>query len=231
MRLLERAYKLSHELMWVEVPLLLAEGRVRYGFRWADLARITDTDLTPQALLKRHASTVATIIRVVRGVVRNFSDRQQRTRRTTHRGIDEGQIVAQFRLQERGIIAFWRQAVVPLLLSGGIAVSSHDTGRHPAPLLDVDALLLGPRANRVGIDGARAPPAGAAGPARAAELAGMRNVLLQSGTQFLAVRRAKVDLVLGAVQAEADGALGLTAVNVIDVESLYLLGHGNLPLL
>jgi hypothetical protein len=66
MHMLDRVYKLSHELMWVEVPLLLAEGRVRYGFGWADLARITDTDMTPQALHKRHASRVATIIRVAK---------------------------------------------------------------------------------------------------------------------------------------------------------------------
>ena len=54
------------------------------------------------------------------------------------------------------------------LLSGGLAVSGHDIGRHPAALLDVDALVLGPGADRVRVDGARVPPGAAADPARAA---------------------------------------------------------------
>ena len=54
------------------------------------------------------------------------------------------------------------------LLSGGLAVSGHDIGRHPAALLHVDALVLGPGADRVRVDGARVPPGAAADPARAA---------------------------------------------------------------
>jgi hypothetical protein len=36
---------------------------------------------------------------------------------------------------------------------------------------------------------------------------------------------AQVDLVLGAVQPEADRAVGLAAVKVVDEQGLYLLGH------
>jgi hypothetical protein len=36
----------------------------------------------------------------------------------------------------------------------------------------------------------------------------------------------QVDLIFRAVQPEADGSLGSTAVKVIDEQGLYLLGHG-----
>jgi hypothetical protein len=36
----------------------------------------------------------------------------------------------------------------------------------------------------------------------------------------------QVDLILGAVQPEPDGALGGAAVEVIDEQGLYLLSHG-----
>ena len=68
-------------------------------------------------------------------------------------------------------------------------------------------------------------------PAGAADLTGMGDVCLQRGAQFLAVRSVQVDLIVGAVQAKADGALGVTAVNVVDVKGLHLLGHEHIPFL
>jgi hypothetical protein len=35
----------------------------------------------------------------------------------------------------------------------------------------------------------------------------------------------QVDLVFGAVQTEADSAFSLTAIEIIDKQGLYLLGH------
>jgi hypothetical protein len=64
------------------------------------------------------------------------------------------------------------------LLPGSLAVSGHDIGRNPAALLDIDALVLGSCADRVGVEGARVPGA-AADPAGAGDLAGMSDVGLQ----------------------------------------------------
>jgi hypothetical protein len=36
----------------------------------------------------------------------------------------------------------------------------------------------------------------------------------------------QIDLVLGAVQSEADSVFSLTAIEIIDEQGLYLLGHG-----
>ena len=44
--------------------------------------------------------------------------------------------------------------------------------------------------------------------------------------QRLGMLGVQVDLVLGAVQTEADSAFSLTAIEIIDQQSLYLLGHG-----
>jgi hypothetical protein len=114
------------------------------------------------------------------------------------------------------------------LLSGGLAVPGHDIGRHPAAFLDVDALASGPGADRRGVRGGRAPAA-AGSPAGAADLAGVRDERLQGVAQCLAVRRAQVDFIVGAVQGEADGPLGLAAVDVIDVEGLDFLGYAVAP--
>jgi hypothetical protein len=46
-------------------------------------------------------------------------------------------------------------------------------------------------------------------------------------SQRLGMIRAQVDLILGAVQPEADVTFSVTAVKVIDEQGLYLLGHGN----
>jgi hypothetical protein len=47
--------------------------------------------------------------------------------------------------------------------------------------------------------------------------------------QFLIVRGAQVDFVVGAVQAEPDRALGRAAVDVVDKQSLDLLDHMRSP--
>ena len=41
--------------------------------------------------------------------------------------------------------------------------------------------------------------------------------------QFFAVRHAQVDLIVGAVKTEADSALGLATIDIVDEEFLYLL--------
>jgi hypothetical protein len=51
------------------------------------------------------------------------------------------------------------------------------------------------------------------------------DVSRQRFPQCVSILGAQVDLVLRTVQSEADGALCLVAVEVIDKESLYLLGH------
>ena len=43
------------------------------------------------------------------------------------------------------------------------------------------------------------------------------------------MRRAQVDLIVGAAQREADGPLGIAAVDVINVEGLHFLGHAAAP--
>jgi hypothetical protein len=49
----------------------------------------------------------------------------------------------------------------------------------------------------------------------------------QSGAKFFVVLAAEVDLVLGAIEGEADGPLRLAAVYVIDEQGLDFLGHVN----
>ena len=62
-------------------------------------------------------------------------------------------------------------------------------------------------------------PPGTAGSPRGLHIARQRV------SQRLGMLGVQVDLVVGAVQAEADGAVSLTAVEVIDEQGLYLLGH------
>jgi len=39
----------------------------------------------------------------------------------------------------------------------------------------------------------------------------------------------QVDLILGAIQPEADSPFGLAAIEVVDEQGLYLLGHRLFP--
>ena len=111
------------------------------------------------------------------------------------------------------------------LSADGRLVLLDDVGRDAAAVLDLDALPLGPLADLGGVDGGAAPRR-----PRAALLAvppappGVREVLPQCLAQFVAVRGAEVDLVFRAVQAEADGAGRLAAVEVINEQRLNLSG-------
>ena len=61
--------------------------------------------------------------------------------------------------------------------------------------------------------------------------AGSMYIARQRLLQRLGMLGVQVDLILGAVQPEADGAFGLGAVKVVDIQDLYLLGHGcSIPL-
>jgi hypothetical protein len=53
----------------------------------------------------------------------------------------------------------------------------------------------------------------------------VREVLLQCLAELVVVRGAEVDLVFRAVQAEADGAGRLAAVEVVNEQGLNSLGH------
>src|SRR6202042_3138439 len=91
----------------------------------------------------------------------------------------------------------------------GRLVLLDDAGRDTAAVLDLDALPLGPLADLCGVDGGAAAPGARRAPGRAASPPGVRQVVPQCLAQLVAVRRAEVDLVFRAVQAEADGAVRL----------------------
>jgi hypothetical protein len=65
-----------------EIPLLLGEGRVRYGLRWADLADLADiasseagmVQRSPQALHKRFGPTVNRLARAAETMSRGADD-------------------------------------------------------------------------------------------------------------------------------------------------------------
>ena len=88
----------------------------------------------------------------------------------------------------------------------GRLVPLEDAGRDTAAVLHLDALLLGPLADLGAVDGSATALDTGRGPGRAADPAGVREVLLQYLAEVVAVRRAEVDLVFRAVQAEADGS-------------------------
>ena len=102
----------------------------------------------------------------------------------------------------------------------GRLVALDDVGRDTAAVLDLDALPLGPLADLGGVDGGAASAAGRA-PGRAAGPPGVRAVQLQCLAQLVAVRGAEVDLVFRPVQAEADGAGRLAAVEVVNEQSEF----------
>src|SRR4051794_31723793 len=115
------------------------------------------------------------------------------------------------------------------LVPCGFAVPGDHAGWDASALLDVKAVLPRPGANSHGVVGTwLATCAGGGTAPTAADLAGVGNVGLQGIAQLVTVLGAEVDFVLGAVQGEADGALGLAAVDVVDEHCLDLLGHGML---
>ena len=99
-------------------------------------------------------------------------------------------------------------------------------GRHAAAVLDLDALGLGPFADLSGVQAAGRRPAPAPrGPASGAAPPRGLDVPRERLAERFGVLRVQVDLVLGTIQRKADGTLCLTAIDVIDEQGLYLLGH------
>jgi hypothetical protein len=104
---------------------------------------------------------------------------------------------------------------------------------YPATVLYLDALCLCPLADLSGVQpAARLPASSAARPlGSCGDPPGDPYVAGQRIAQFPGVLGVQVDLVLRAVQAEADGSLGGAAVKVVDEQGLYLLSHGrSIPL-
>src|SRR5215470_2055544 len=100
-------------------------------------------------------------------------------------------------------------------------------GRHPAAVLDLDPLRLGPFTDLGGVQPAgRRTTSGPRGPASGTTAAAGRiDIPRKRLAEFLGVLRVQVDLVLGTVQRKAHGTLCLTAIDVIDEQGLYLLSH------
>ena len=114
----------------------------------------------------------------------------------------------------------------PLVSGSGLELD-HQPSRHPSAVFHVDPLRLSPLADLGAVHTARRCPAPAAGwPSRTAPSPpGRVDVARQRIPQRLGMLGVQVDLVFGAVQAEADSAFSLTAIEVIDEQGLYLLGH------
>ena len=113
-----------------------------------------------------------------------------------------------------------------LLPGGGLEPGNH-VGWDPAAVLDLQP--VGPRpvaylrsalAARVGL----AQPAGRA-PGGSGDLAAGSGIAGQDGAQLPGVDLAQVDLVVRAVQPEADCSLSLAAVNIIDGSGLSPLNR------
>src|SRR5258708_8184015 len=115
------------------------------------------------------------------------------------------------------------------LLSDGLLVLANEVGRDSSAVLDAVAVLPCPGTDSHGVYRARlAARAGGSAAGRPAQLAGVGDIGSQGGAEFFVVLSAEVDFVFRAVQGEADGAVGLAAVDVVDEQGLDLLGHGML---
>src|SRR5689334_1820463 len=115
------------------------------------------------------------------------------------------------------------------LLSGGGLEPGHHLGWHASAVLHVDALRLGPLAHLSGIQSARRCPAAAPGgpPGAASCPPGGIDIARQCVPQCLGMIGVQVDLILRAVELEADGTLSRTAIKIIDEQGLYLLSHNS----
>lgn len=102
-------------------------------------------------------------------------------------------------------------------------------GRYPSAVLDLDTPGLGPLANSrgVGSGSTNSPTSGSAWPSsrRSGRPAGGTDVWLQCLSQGTRMLGAQVDLIVRTIEPEADGALGLVAVQVINEQRLYLLRY------
>src|SRR5258708_23988993 len=115
------------------------------------------------------------------------------------------------------------------LTDGGFPELNDELGRDPSAVLDVVAVLPRPGADSNGIDGAglAARTAWPRLARRSADLAGVVDVTPERGTQLLVVLAAEVYFVFSPVQGEADGSVGLAAIDVVDEQGLDSLGHVN----
>src|ERR1700760_2126263 len=91
-----------------------------------------------------------------------------------------------------------------VLLIGPRLVLGDEARRHPAAVLNVITLLARPVPDLGGVERGASPPAGparstASATSTATHLAGMGDVLADSGAQLLRVLRVEVDLVFRAV--------------------------------
>jgi hypothetical protein len=105
---------------------------------------------------------------------------------------------------------------------------------YPATVLDVNALRLRPvpdlgAVQPAGTGTGTGPAPAPRRPPRTGSAPGGPNVAREGRTQLLDVPGAQVDLVLRAVQPEPDRALCLTAIDVVDEQRLYPLGHVRAP--
>ncbi len=93
------------------------------------------------------------------------------------------------------------------LLSGHRLELDYQLSGHPSAVFDVDALCLGPLADLGRVQPVRRCFASGAGwpPGTASGSAGGSHVACQCVPEFLGVLSVQVDLVVGAVEAEADG--------------------------
>jgi hypothetical protein len=117
-----------------------------------------------------------------------------------------------------------QDANISALLAGSRLEFNHQVGGHPAAVFHLDALCSGPLADLGRVQPACRSAAAAAGwlAGAAADTAGSIQVPGQYIPQFPGVPGVQVDLILGAVQPEADRPLGGAAVEVIDEQGLYL---------
>src|SRR5260370_31676737 len=103
----------------------------------------------------------------------------------------------------------------------------HKPSRQPSAVFHLDALRPGPLPDLSRVQRAHRRPASGPGrpPATAARPPGAAHVTRQRTSQLPGMPGAQIDLVLRAVQPEADGAVGVTAITVIDQLDLYLRSH------
>jgi len=86
-------------------------------------------------------------------------------------------------------------------------------------------MRLGPLADLSAVHPARPAAAPGWAPGAAPSSPGRSHIARQRIPQRLGVLGIQVDLVLGAVQREADSAFSLAAIKVVEQQDLYLLGH------
>jgi len=120
-----------------------------------------------------------------------------------------------------------RDVEAPYLPRGSGFELDHEFRGHPSAVLHFDALRLGPLADLGAVHPIRPRAASATGrPPGTGPCPPCRlHIARECVPQRPSMPGVQVDLILGAVQSEADGALSLAAIKVIDKHGLDLLGH------